>query len=68
MLELALLDYKMLRWPPSLTASAAIYLARKIANHDFDWKNLMGKTTQYEEKEVRPVAKDLLKLIKNARK
>ena len=65
MLELALLDVKMLRYTPSNQAAAAIYLTRKIANH-INWNQEMEKITDYKEKEVRPLAKQLLTLIKSA--
>jgi hypothetical protein len=32
LLELCLLDYKMLKWLPSVTSAAALYLARRMMN------------------------------------
>ena len=61
------MEYKLLKYTPSLLACAAIYLTRKIAN-EIDWAREMQEMTSYGEKELRPVAKDLLKLIKGAKR
>ncbi len=34
LLELCLLDYKMLKWLPSVTSAAAVYLARRMLGMD----------------------------------
>lgn len=62
-LELALLDYKMLRYRASVTAAAALYLSRKIHQSQDRWQN-----AHFSENELKACAKDLCSLAQNAEK
>lgn len=62
-LELALVDYKMLRYPASVLAAAALYLSCKIHQSGQDWRN-----AHFSENELKACAKDLCNLAQNAEK
>ncbi len=63
--ELALLEYRMLKYPPSLIAASAVYLAHKILKRSPSFHPAITAETQYLETDIKPVAKDLLSLVKN---
>jgi len=70
LLEISLLEYKMLSYPPSLRAASALYISRKILKIDGpgSWTNSLQFHTNYKEKELINCAKDLcsmLELISN---
>lgn len=67
-LELALVDYKMLRYRASVTAAAALYLSRKIHNSEESWSSQWLQSTNLSENELRACAKDLCCLAQNAEK
>lgn len=67
LLELALVEYKMLKYSPSNIACSAIYLVNKIQKKE-GWSDLMVKHSKYNEIQLRPCAKDLCILLQNASK
>jgi len=67
LLELALVEYKMLKYSPSNIACSAIYLINKI-NKKEGWPSSMAKQTKYAETQLRPCAKDLCMLLQNVGK
>jgi len=67
LLELATVEYKMIKYTPSNIACSAIYLVNKIQKKE-GWTNLMVKHGKYNETQLRPCAKDLCVLLQNAGK
>jgi cyclin B len=67
LLELALVEYKMLKYSPSNIACSAIYLINKINKRE-GWSSIMAKQTKYAETQLRPCAKDLCMLLQNVGK
>lgn len=53
-IELALVEYKMIKYKPSLLASGAIYLARKIMCRTDSWPLKIEQYCKLKEKDVRP--------------
>ena len=68
LLELALLDYKMLRYKASVAAAAALFLSRKIHDNVEAWSIGLFERTNLSEVELRACAKDLVILAQNAEK
>jgi Cyclin len=67
LLELALIEYKMLKYIPSNMAAASVYLVNKILKRE-GWPDIMVKQAKYSESQIRPCAKDLCVLLQNAGK
>jgi len=67
LLELATVEYKMIKYLPSNIACSAIYLVNKIHKRE-GWADLMIKHGKYSETQIRPCAKDLCILLQNASK
>jgi len=67
LLELATVEYKMVKYLPSNIACSAIYLVNKIHKRE-GWSDLMIKHAKYSETQIRPCAKDLCILLQNASK
>eukprot|EP00742_Colponemidia_sp_Colp-10_P002502 GILJ01002666.1.p1 GENE.GILJ01002666.1~~GILJ01002666.1.p1 ORF type:complete len:408 (-),score=84.02 GILJ01002666.1:227-1450(-) len=67
LLELPMTEYKMLKYPPSTMAAAALYLALKVLKK-VAWTRGFEKHSQYTESAIRPCAKDLCFLLQNAEK
>ncbi|EAR83691.1 amine-terminal domain cyclin (macronuclear) [Tetrahymena thermophila SB210] len=63
LIEIALLEYKMISNAPSLLASAAIYLVNKIRKRDVAWKESMIEITGYLEQDIRPCAKLICHIV-----
>jgi cyclin B len=66
--ELALVEYKMLRYPPSLLAAASIYLTLKIARRDVVWPAVLAEHSTYNDIALRQCAKDLCILLQGVDK
>lgn len=49
LIELSLVNYKMLKYTPSNLASSALYLSLKMTKHCQPWNDIMTKHTQYTE-------------------
>ncbi len=54
MLELALVEYKMVKYRPSMVASGAIYLAHKIMGKSDAWPLKVEQYSGFREKDIRP--------------
>lgn len=67
-LELCLVDYKMLKYQPNLLAAAGLYLSNKILKKNSAWSEVLEKNSNFSENELRPCAKDLFLLIQNTEK
>jgi hypothetical protein len=65
-LELALVDMRMNKHLPSITAAAAVYLARVMTHGQSDWNATLVHYTKYSEETVLPVAQDLLHVLRDA--
>ena len=63
LIEMALIEYRMLKYSPSNLASSAIYLTLKIMRKEKPWPQIIEKAAKFEEKEVRPCAKDMCTLL-----
>lgn len=63
LIELALVSYKMIKFPQSMIASGALYLSLRMTNTSSPWNETISKHSQYKESEVRPCAKELFALI-----
>lgn len=59
LIELPLIEYKMLKYKPSLISSAALFVAFKILKKEVRWNERMKSITNYSENGIRPCAKDL---------
>ena len=62
-LELTLIEYSMIKYIPSLRASSAVFLGRKILKMQPSWPKNLEKTTDYTEISLRSCVKDLCSLI-----
>lgn len=67
-MELSLIDYKMLKYSPSLIAASSLYLSNKILKKPISWSELLEKNTFFNENDVRICGKDLFILVQNANK
>lgn len=65
LLELALVDMRMNKHLPSITAAAAVYLARHSIGQP-EWHSTLVHYTKYTEAEVLEVAQDLLQVLRDA--
>lgn len=65
MIDLTLLDTKMLKWRPSLIAASSIYLAKRILNRQYPWTQFLTDTTSYSERHMRDCAKEMCGLLTN---
>lgn len=65
-LELSLLQTDFYRWRPSLLASSAVYIARKVLKRQEPWSPLMAQQTGFDERAVRACSKDLCLTIHKA--
>lgn len=65
MLELALVEYKMLKYLPSMIASAAMFITLKV-NKKEAWPDVLSRNTKHEESAVKACAKDMLTMLQGA--
>lgn len=63
LIELALVDYSMIKYCPSKVAAAAIYLTRIMINGDPDWNTTLQHYTKYKKEDILPCARDLLNTL-----
>ena len=66
LLELALVEYSFLKYPPSNIAASAAYLAAKIFKMKNTWNQLAAEASQYTETEVKKCSKLLYNLIETS--
>jgi len=58
-MELQLLEYRMIRHPPSLVAAAGIYLANQLTMRQNIWPAAMAQATTYRQNRLLPVVGEL---------
>ncbi len=64
LIELPLIEQRMLKYAPSNLAASAIYLARKITNRsDSEWTHALFESTGYSEADLKQCAKDMCILL-----
>lgn len=64
LIELPLIEYRMLKYTPSNIAASALYLAQKIMQREKPaWNDSLTEHTGYNEQAIRPCAKDLCVLL-----
>lgn len=54
LIELPLIEYKMLKYKPSLIGSAALFVSFKILKKEVRWNERMKDITSYSELNIRP--------------
>ena len=59
LLELALVDFRFIKYQPSNLAASALYLANKIFLKIECWNETIAYHSKYNEYDVRPCAKEL---------
>ncbi|XP_021235612.1 G2/mitotic-specific cyclin-B1 [Numida meleagris] len=62
LLELSILDYDMVHFPPSMTAAAAFCLAMKLVDGG-TWTSTLEQHTSYSESDLHPVMQHLAKNV-----
>jgi cyclin B len=65
-LELSLLDIRMMRYPPSHVAAAACLLSNKLLRQRPSWPAAMVGKTKLSEQMLKPCAKELCGLLERA--
>ena len=64
LIELPLIEQRMLKYCPSKLSASAIYLAQKILlRSDASWSPTLAATTGYSDLELRACTKDMLILL-----
>ena len=66
LIELSLVNYKMLRFTNSNLAASALYLAMKMTKQQNPWTDQLVKYTHFKESQVRSCAKELFILLQEA--
>ena len=63
--EIQLMDYEMLKYPPSLTAAACLYTAMANTKDEIvNWNDNVKRESKHSEKEVKQCAKQLIEVMK----
>lgn len=68
LIELSLVEYKLLKFSPSHQAAAALFLADKLLNKQVQWDYKIGEKIGYKEASLRNCAKELVILMQLAEK
>ena len=63
LLELSLVEYKMIKFSPIHLASSAVYLSKKLFKLENPWTDTLQRNTNMTEAEVRICAKDMCLLL-----
>jgi G2/mitotic-specific cyclin-B, other len=66
--ELTLFDTKMLKWKPSLIATASVFLAKKLLKRPTPWCSNLQEHTSFREKKVRECARDICIMLNSVSK
>ena len=65
LIELPLIEQRMLKYPPSMLAASALFLARKVVLGDtVEWSATLQEVTLHTADSMRSCAKDLLIMLK----
>jgi cyclin B len=59
LVELPLIEYRMLKYSPILVAASAVYVASHILKKRMNWRDFMADYTGFSESEIRACSKDL---------
>jgi transcription initiation factor TFIIIB Brf1 subunit/transcription initiation factor TFIIB len=68
LIELMLIDVKLMKYTPSQVAAGAVYLARLMLQKEPLWTVTLEHYSTYPQSQVRGVAADMNELLKKARK
>ena len=68
LIELSMIDNKILQHKPSVIAAAAIYFANRMINKDKNWNIKMGKKTHYMDFDLKVPVKELMILMQLSEK
>jgi hypothetical protein len=63
LIELALLDYRMIKYRPSIIAASAVFITQRLLRKEPAWNSILLHYSKYEEKDLRSCSKDLLILF-----
>jgi hypothetical protein len=63
-IELALSEYSVIRYLPSVQAASAVYLSRRMGNLTPSWTATLKHYTGLTEEDVLPCAKELNKIVR----
>jgi len=66
MLELALVDYNMIKYSPSHLAAAAVLLSNKLLRRRPSWPTALAEDTHFTELMLKECAKQMCMLLENA--
>ena len=64
LIEIALLEQRMLKYCPSNVAASALYFSRKILDTNSEWTQFYENLTSYTEQQLKPCVNDMKTLIK----
>ena len=67
-MELSMLDYKMLRYTPSMMAASTISVAMKALKKPSIWNDVLKSQTNYTESDLASCVKDVCDILKGADK
>ena len=67
MLELTLVEYKMIKYPQSTIACSALYLINKIQKAE-GWPEIIAKSSRYSEMELKQCTKEMFSILQNVEK
>ena len=65
LLEISLIEYKMICYPPSMLACSSIYLVNKLIKKTSNWNIPLIKNTKYNENNLNLCSKDIFHLLQN---
>jgi len=68
LIELMLIDVKLLKFPPSKVAAASVYLARAMIHKTPLWSATLEHYSTYNEAQVRECAEEMNELLKKSQK
>ncbi len=66
LIELALVEYRLVKHRPSQRAAAALYFANRLINKDLEWDAKMGEKIGYKEVALKQCAKELAAIMQSA--
>lgn len=66
LLELSLINFKMLNYQPSLTATTALYIAKKLQNEIERPDKSIEETTGYTKNNLMECTKEMIEMLRNA--
>lgn len=67
LIELTLIEYKMIKYLPSMIACSTLYLINKIQKKEL-WPAMLEKNCKYSENELKICSKEILLLLQNVDK